>query len=117
LQAMAGPEDASPEWEPTAGLAVARPAEISEQTLIDSLRKNAWKTGVTATELGMSRTTLYAMMERSKNIRKAKDLSSEEILSTYSESGKDLERCSQRLEVSERGLKLRIKELGLDLGN
>jgi hypothetical protein len=52
-------------------------------------------------------------MERCDGIRKARDLGAEEILACREACGGDIAEMAQRLEVSERGLKLRITELGI----
>ena len=61
----------------------------------------------------MSRTSLYALIERSDAVRKASDLTREEILRTHRELGGDLEAMGRDLEVSTPGLRQRMKELGL----
>lgn len=88
-----------------------RPDDVSDRELVDALRANAWKTSAAATELGISRTSLYALIERCDLVRKARDLMAAEINSALAASGGDTAAAATVLEVSERGLKLRIKEL------
>jgi hypothetical protein len=68
--------------------------------------------GGLAAELGMSRTTLYALMDRSTGIRKARDVPQEELLRCLEACNGDLEAVSWRLEVSKRGLQLRLRMKG-----
>jgi two-component system, NtrC family, nitrogen regulation response regulator GlnG len=71
----------------------------------------------TADRLGIPRSSIYDLIDRSPNLRTAGDLSVEELTRCYQECGGDLEAMAQRLEVSKRALGRRIKELGLPPGN
>ncbi|MFL5398480.1 MAG: sigma 54-interacting transcriptional regulator [Myxococcales bacterium] len=83
--------------------------EIPDEELMDALRRNEWKTSLTARALGISRTTLYGRMERSPVIRKAGDVPPDELTRVLSECGNDLDVAAARLEVSKRGLQLRLR--------
>ncbi len=89
-----------------------KPADISEEELIEVLSRNDYKLGPTAKELGMSRTTLYTLIDKSPNIRKARDLTIEDIEQALL-AEEDIDRAAAALRVSARGLRLRMKELGL----
>lgn len=90
-----------------------KPSEISEEMLVKSLRENRWRTGATATQLGISRTSLYALIGKSKLIRKASDISEAELRACYDECQGDLSAMAAKLEASDRGIQLRMKSLGL----
>jgi DNA-binding NtrC family response regulator len=87
------------------------PRLIADRELIATLAAQRWKIGATAAALGVSKTTLYGLIEKCPAIRKARDLSREEILACHAELGGDLDAMSEQLQVSKRGLQLRIKEL------
>ncbi|HTE50277.1 MAG TPA: sigma 54-interacting transcriptional regulator [Kofleriaceae bacterium] len=91
-------------------------AEISAEVLIDALRRHGWKTGDAAAALGVSKTTLYALMERTPGVRKARELSAEEISAAEAAAGGEVDRMAEALRVSRRGLVLRMRELGLEGG-
>ena len=91
-----------------------RPAEIGEDDLLAAMRDNRFSIGRTAQQLGISRSSLYALIERSRRLRKARDIGQEEMQRCLAECGGDLNDMVERLEVSEKALKLRMKELGLD---
>ncbi len=91
------------------------PSEITDDELLAALRANRFQTRATARALGISRTSLYAMIERSSSIRKAADLEVEDIESALAQSGGRLAEAAAELEVSALGLKRRCKELGLDV--
>jgi two-component system, NtrC family, nitrogen regulation response regulator GlnG len=90
--------------------------EVTPERLLAALREHGWKTGAAAAALGISKTTLYGLMERTPGLRKARDLSADEILAQRDAAGGDVERMAAALEVSRRGLVLRMRELGLETG-
>lgn len=90
------------------------PSEITEEELVEALRSNRWAVKPSAEALGVSRTSLYALIERCPAVRKASDLGREEILSVAAEKGGNLNAMGQMLEVSVQGLRQRMKELGLE---
>ncbi len=92
-----------------------RASELTEDDVIEALRANAWRTSAAASALGISRTTLYAVIDRSPRIRKARDLTEEQIEQSRQEHGGDLDAVAAHLEVSKRGLLLRMRELELDV--
>jgi two-component system nitrogen regulation response regulator GlnG len=97
---------------PDPALAVA-PRDITDEILIAALASHRWKTGATAAALGISKTTLYALIERCPAIRKARDLDRAELEACRAAAGGDLDAMSAQLQVSRRGLQLRMRELGM----
>jgi two-component system nitrogen regulation response regulator GlnG len=90
-----------------------RPSEITTPELLTALRESGWDFQAAADRLGIHRTSIYDLIERSPGIRTAGDLSVEEITRCFRECGGDLDAMVRRLEVSKRALARRIKELGL----
>jgi two-component system nitrogen regulation response regulator GlnG len=90
-----------------------KPSEISEQELISTLRACGWDLQATADRLGLPRSSIYDLIDKSPHLRTAGDLSNEEITRCFQECGGDLDAMAQRLEVSRRGLLRRVKDLGL----
>lgn len=90
-----------------------KPNEVSESELVASLRAHRWLLQPTAADLGVSRTSLYALIARSPGIRRATDLEPGEITTCYESSGGDLEAMVDHLEVSRPALERRLRELGL----
>ena len=105
-QQVAGGQSGRAEAEPA-------PREIDDATLVAALRDNRFRVAATARQLGIAKNTLYQLMDRCASVRKAKDLNREEILEAQSACAGDLDAMAERLEVSERGLKLRMNELQL----
>jgi two-component system nitrogen regulation response regulator GlnG len=91
-------------------------SDVSEQELLAALRASAWDLSAAADRLGIPRSSIYDLIERSPSIRTAGDLTVEEITQAFRECRGDLDAMVQRLEVSKRALGRRIKELGLESG-
>ena len=89
------------------------PRDITDDALIDALARHAWRIAATAEALGISRTTLYALIDRCPGIRKARDLARDELEACRAAAGGDLDAMAAQLRVSRRGLLLRMRELGL----
>jgi two-component system, NtrC family, nitrogen regulation response regulator GlnG len=89
------------------------PSQVPVEEVLAALRDNAWEVKPAAAQLGISRPSLYVLIEKIPGLRKAADLSRAEILEEQEQCGGDLEAAAQRLEVSRSGLLLRMKQLGL----
>ncbi len=110
--------EASPEASPGPAQPARReyrdPSEVADDELVAALRANRWSIKPTARQLGVSRTSLYALIEHSTAVRKARDLARPEIVRCRDECGGDLEEMSARLKVSAPGLRQRMKELEIE---
>ena len=89
------------------------PSEVKEPELLEALREHRFNVVHTATALGLSRTSLYSLIEKSPSVRKGADLERDEILRTLENNDGSFAETAFELEVSTRALKLRIKELGI----
>jgi two-component system nitrogen regulation response regulator GlnG len=87
------------------------PSAISDDDLLEALRRNEWRPGSTAAELGISRTSLYVLIDRNPRIRKAASIPAAELRRVHGECSGDIDEMSRRLEVSRRGLQLRLKQV------
>ncbi|HEV7508523.1 MAG TPA: sigma 54-interacting transcriptional regulator [Thermoanaerobaculia bacterium] len=90
------------------------PSAVTEAEIIEALRSCRWEVKLAAHLLGISRPSLYLLIDKSPNIRKAADLTAEEIQEARDECAGDLEAMGMRLEVSRKGLQQRIKQLGME---
>jgi two-component system nitrogen regulation response regulator GlnG len=90
-----------------------KPSDITEEELLGALRANQWRLRATAKHFGISKTSLYAMIDRCPQIRKAGDLTKAELTTALAEMGGDLDAMVERLEVSKRGIQLQMKALGV----
>ncbi|HYI02314.1 sigma-54 dependent transcriptional regulator [Hyalangium sp.] len=105
---------ALPEARAAPGTPRRKASEVGGQELLSALRESGWDLKAAASRLGISRASLYDLIERSPHVRTSKDLSPEEVTRCFHECQGDLESMVQRLEVSKRGLLRRVRELGLD---
>ncbi|QRN98121.1 sigma-54-dependent Fis family transcriptional regulator [Archangium violaceum] len=96
------------------GLPRRKPSEVGEEEMLDALRASSWDIKATAERLGITRSSLYELIDRSSRIRTAGDLSPEEVTSCFHECQGDLDAMVRRLEVSKRALQRRLRELGLE---
>ncbi len=90
-----------------------RSTEVTEAELLAALREHAWDVKATADQLNIPRTSIYDLIERSPNLRTARDLTPDEIIRAHREHAGDLDRMAAALEVSRRALQRRVKDLGL----
>ena len=90
-----------------------RPSEVEEDELLSALRAHDWALQPTAKSLGVSRGSLYLLIESCSMIRKAIELDKEEIEPALAATGDSVSRAARRLEVSAQGLKRRLTELGI----
>ncbi|WP_428262127.1 sigma 54-interacting transcriptional regulator [Haliangium sp.] len=88
--------------------------DISDDDLLAALRANRWRPAPTAKALGIARTSLYKLMNQSERIRKARDIPRPELEACAARYRGNLDAMAEALEVSKRGLKLRMTELGIN---
>jgi len=94
-----------------------RPRQIPTATLLDVLKRNHWDIKASATALGISRGSLYTLIDKTPGLRKATDLSAEEIESGYARHAGDLDALAEEFRVSHRALRRRIHDLNLTFPN
>lgn len=85
-----------------------RPADIGNGELVAALEANAWRIGPTARALGLPRSSLYMLIDRCADIRKASEVPEGEVQAALAAHGGDLDRAAAGLRVSPRGLRLRL---------
>lgn len=90
-----------------------KPSTIEEAELMEALQRQRWDLKNTAQDLNISRAALYKMIEANPNVRKAGDLSVEELTDSYERCDGNLEQMVDELHVSKAALKRRIKELAI----
>jgi two-component system, NtrC family, nitrogen regulation response regulator GlnG len=89
------------------------PSSINDDELVAALQAAGWSAVAAAARLGVSRSSLYLLIDRCSKIRKAKDIADAELRRAYEECAGELDTAAQALQVSRRALKLRWAELGL----
>jgi two-component system nitrogen regulation response regulator GlnG len=112
LLALAPPAPPPVASEPPVAGTRRDPSQITHDELLGALRANGWRAPGAAAQLGVSRSTLYNLLDRSTRIRKAKEIPEAELRRVLDGCSGDIDAAAAELEVSRRALKLRIAELG-----
>lgn len=92
------------------------PDDVSDDDLLEALRAHSWRLKPAAAQLNVSRTSLYALIDRSPRIRRARDLGRDELAESLERHHENLEAMSEQLKVSPQGIRRRLRELGVDAG-
>jgi len=86
---------------------------IDDVTLTAAMRAHNWAPGPTAKALGIPTSTLHDLIAGCPTLRKAKDIPAEELRACHAACDGDLDAMATRLEVSKRGIRLRLTQLGI----
>jgi two-component system nitrogen regulation response regulator GlnG len=89
------------------------PQDVSEEELLAALAGHRWQPRAAARQLGISRPSLYFLLDTFPGTHKAMDLSGEEIAAAGERCGGRLREMAAMLQVSEAGIRRRMKQLGL----
>lgn len=89
------------------------PDDVTEDELVEAMRAHAYQAKAAARALGLSRTALYGLLERTDRIRKASALSQAEIEAAARACAEDPTAMAARLGVSRPALMRRLSALGL----
>jgi len=88
---------------------------VSRNELLETLESCRFELQATAKKLGISRASVYQLIQRFEGVRTAQDLSEEEIKQSYEKNRSDTEKMMWDLQVSQIGLRRRLKSLGYDI--
>ncbi|MDJ0762003.1 MAG: sigma-54 dependent transcriptional regulator [Myxococcota bacterium] len=94
-------------------LAYREPCDVDQDEMLSALRKHRWNLKRAADELRISRPSLYSLIDNCDQVRKAGELTREEIEQSYEQCGGNINAMVDELMVSKRGLMMRMKELGM----
>jgi two-component system nitrogen regulation response regulator GlnG len=86
---------------------------ISEDDLVDALRQAQWRRDAAAKLLGISRTSIYQLIRKSKRLRTIQEIPSDELKQAFEAQRGDLLKMANALEISPHALKIRLKDEGL----
>lgn len=87
------------------------PKDISDSDITKALELNAWNLTATARSLGMAKNTLSGRMRGIEGVRRAAELTLEEIQRAREQAGGDAAKTAALLQVSTRALLVRLHEL------
>jgi two-component system nitrogen regulation response regulator GlnG len=87
--------------------------EFDDEDILAALRNNGWRIQGAAGELGISRPSMYKLIEAHPAIRRPEDIGTDELAASLRQSGGDVERCASLLLTPLEGLRRHLRGLGL----
>jgi len=90
-----------------------KPAELSEQDVLAAMDKHAWCIQDAANELGISRPSMYKLLESNPQIRNVVHIPYDELMRAYEQSGGDLAKCAALLRTPSDSLRRHLRVLGV----
>lgn len=90
-----------------------RLAEIGGDDVLNAMEENGWQISGAAQQLGISRPSLYKLIEAHPAIRSATAIPADQIEAALGASGGDLEACAARLKTPSEALRRHLRGLGL----
>lgn len=101
-----------------ASASVSRPvrrkvSELSDDDLLEAMEKSQWQILAASKALGISRPTVYKLLEAHPRIRFPANISEEEIRAAWEACEGDLQRCASRLMTPAEALRRHAGLLGL----
>lgn len=102
----------------SASSSAARPvrrkvSELSDDDLVEAMEKSQWQILAASKALGISRPTVYKLLEAHPRIRFPANISEEEIRAAWEACEGDLQRCASRLMTPAEALRRHAALLGL----
>ncbi|MES2073427.1 MAG: sigma 54-interacting transcriptional regulator [Pseudomonadota bacterium] len=88
-------------------------AELSHEDIVLAMENNAWRIRSAAQELGISRPSMYKLLDGHPQIRWADAIPQEEIQQALQEHAGDLERCASSLKTPSEALRRHVRGLGM----
>ncbi len=96
---------------PTEPVTVARKklTELSEEDVLAALENNAWRIQAAAQTLGISRPSMYKLLEQHPQIRRVEQIPTEEIRQALKTSAGDTEHCASLLKTPSEALRRHLR--------
>ncbi|HEY0062053.1 MAG TPA: sigma 54-interacting transcriptional regulator [Telluria sp.] len=91
-----------------------RLADISAHDLLQAMENNGWQISAAAQQLGVSRPSLYKLIEAHPAIRAASAIPAQEIKAAWQAGGFDLDACAAALKTPSEALRRHLRTLGLE---
>jgi len=90
-----------------------KPSSLSDDELVEALARHGWILRSTAEFLGISRPSLYKLLDRHPLIRRAEGIEAGEIGRAWAGAQGDVERCAATLKTLAEPLRRQLNKLGL----
>lgn len=95
------------------GTARVKLAKLSEKDILKAMEKNAWTIQYAAQDLGISRPSMYKLLDNHSQIRRAEQIPAEELSKAISDCKGEVELCASLLKTPNEALRRHLKGLGL----
>lgn len=104
--------------QPAVSVLAPRPArrkasELSDDDLVEAMEKSQWQILAASKQLGISRPTVYKLLEAHPRIRFPSNIAEEEIRAAWHACAGDLQRCASRLMTPAEALRRHVGLIGL----
>ncbi len=90
-----------------------KPSEINDAQVLAAMEENDWYIQAAAQALGISRPSMYKLLENHPQIRRPEQISAEELRLAVEQSAGDLEDCAARLKTPSEALRRHLRTLDL----
>jgi DNA-binding NtrC family response regulator len=90
-----------------------KPSKLNDEDILAALDKHGWGIAAAAQELGISRPSMYKLIEACELVRQPDAIASEEVLAAFERSAGNLETCASLLRTPGEALRRRLRALGL----
>lgn len=87
---------------------------LSEEDVVNAMEKSDWYIQQAAQALGVSRPSMYKLLESNSRIRHVDQISEKEIHAAWQTSKKNIEACASLLKTPTDALKRHLRELGVE---
>ncbi len=88
-------------------------AELGEAMVLAAMDNNGWQILAAAQELGVSRPSMYKLLESNSQVRRAEQISHAELSAALGQVKGDLEACARQLRTPSEALRRHMRALGL----
>jgi transcriptional regulator with AAA-type ATPase domain len=89
-------------------------ADIEDADLLGAMEENGWQISGAAQQLGVSRPSLYKLIEAHPQIRAAAAIPADEVAAAWHACGADLAACAASLKTPSEALRRHLRGLGLE---
>lgn len=86
--------------------------DLTEQDVIDAMHRHGWTIQYAADDLGISRPSMYKLIEANSQIRRVEQIPAEEIRAHLDAVNNHVEDCAARLKTPSEALRRHLKGLG-----
>ena len=86
--------------------------DLSEEDVVNAMEKHAWTIQYAAEDLGISRPSMYKLIEANAQIRRVEQIPSDELRGQFDSAGGEVEKCASLLKTPSEALRRHLKGLG-----